>query len=64
MSFADLRLWPFPLLFLSTPLNATADFHLSLDGIAFGVDGGFAQVAVFGCLERGELFIAKLPLCS
>jgi hypothetical protein len=47
MLFADLRLLPFPLLFLSTPLSATADFHHSLDGIAFGIDGGFAQAAVF-----------------
>jgi hypothetical protein len=30
-----------------TPLSATADFHHSLDGIAFGVNGGFAQAAVF-----------------
>jgi hypothetical protein len=64
MSFADLRLLPFSLLFLSTPLNATADSHHCLNEIAFGVDGGFAQVAVFECLERGELFITKLPLCS
>lgn len=60
MLFADLWLLPFPLLFLSTPLSATADFHHSLDGIAFGVDADFGQAAVFGCLESIELFIGKL----